>query len=185
MYNLDGENITTVFLNTHRDVYLDLNYGEILAACYETVSYIETYEDEITSVVSAESYNTIEPRLVIGGNYTRTVTHFVENDGPIWPSKRWSFQVIASGVYTYNDFTLTYVDFGMPSISFNFIDLGLMFSGSVTSVTTTTPVLSNDNRTATFTVSTEHIVNGPIPGAGELSINLGPFFHESYFQISL
>ena len=57
------------------------------------------------------------------------------------------------------------------------------FTGNVTGVTTTTPVINAGYRSASFKVTTTHTMSCPIPGMEYLTGTLGPFTNVSNFTM--
>lgn len=177
----DGKDATELFLQANRCFYEAGDYSSIASYCLLN-DITELYSH--TRQVRRE-YDESGTRTILVFYYDETQAHLKEQTGTPHNGKKWYFAVNASGSYRYQDSYGGYIiSFPSPTISWFFEDLGAAFTGNVTSVRVSTPVIYSNPVHATFTVTTKHTVTCPIPGFSNLTGTLGPFTDQFSFDIS-
>lgn len=180
IYDQDGNDITTSFVERYQLLFQAQDFDTILSCCFEeNVDLIETGQ----IIVERDSAKTDGLRTILYPTYELYRRHIITQTGNPYHGKRWTFCVCATGSYTYQDSYGGYiVYFPNPTYGFSFEDIGEAFSGSVTSINVTTPVVSGN--TATFSITTSHELTCPIPLIDPLTSTLGPFTRTSNFSIT-
>lgn len=173
VYSSDGVDITQSFVLEYGTAYSSNDYATILRACYSSdVSQIRTHSKGVPT------------RAIMDIPYEERVVHFITQNGFPYDGKSWYFMVTASGTYAYNDGYQYIQNFPAPTISVSYHDLGALFSGSLTSMSVTSPAFNSSKTSVSFTVTTTHTVSCPIPGSDYLTGTLGPFTNRSNFTIN-
>lgn len=171
LYDSNGNDRTSAFLTTYGSLFRQADYEALYSAL----------EDE--GIVTIHTISIENPpqnggRFIAYPTYEKTVWHRIVQDGFPFDQKSWLFGVTASGSFTHHESQGVIVSFPNPTISVSYSGLGTMFSGSLDSMSLTTPVISGNS--ASFSVTTTHSVSFTIeniPGS------LGPFTNVSDFLI--
>ena len=176
-YNQDHEDVTDFLYKNYLDVYNRKGYNEL----HEI--FLENGVSQIRTSVETETSNPFL-RLVMNRNYSEYVAMDFQQKGFPYDGKKWYLILTAKGSYKYNDGTNQITSFSTPTIGFSFSGLGALFSGHITSSSTTAPVLSSNKRSVTFTTKSTHEVSCPIPGVEYATGTLGPFKGTMYWLVS-
>ncbi len=174
LYNSDGDDVTENFIIKYNDFYMNKDY----------ISIVNAFNEEgISNIYAHGNKNSaVQPIAFMDIPYDEVVVHLVTQNEFPYNGKSWYFIVEATGTYVYQISGYIY-SFPTPTINVSYSGLGELFSGSLTSINVTTPVLNSSKNEASFTVTTQHEVSCPIPGLDYITGTLGPFTNVSNFKI--
>lgn len=175
VFDADGADISNTFREQYHSEFKSKEYDKLVAGCISlNVGQIDSHEKERLSGST---------KSVLQLSYEESKVHFVTQNGFPYSGKSWYIIVTASGTYGYQDSTGQIISFPSPTVNVSFSDLGALFTGNLTSVRTTTPVINSAKTAASFKVTTTHTVSCPIPGMNYITGTLGPFTNTSSFTI--
>ena len=170
-----GNDITDYFVSKYSAYFESGEYTEILKMCF----------DEGVSELRGHYSEKLETRASVRKVYEETAIHLVTNVSyPPYPGKEWYLLVTVSGVILYDTWSEQIISCPSPTVSIEFGSLGALFTGNLTSVNVSTPVIDNSNYSVSFFVTTVHTVSYPIPGLDYITGELGPFTNMSNFTIN-
>lgn len=179
--NSNGDDVTKDFLRANEYAHKIGDYSGIVSylhannikELYSCTQYVrKEYDENGTKTILVFYYDEIQSQLVT-------------QVGTPYNGKSWYLVVNASGSCRYQDSYGGYISsFPAPTISPSFSDLGAAFTGNITSLQTSTPIIYSSPVHATFSVNITHTVSCPIPGFSYLTGTLGPFTNQFSFDIT-